>query len=125
MYTGFVVLELSKVLMYDFHYSHNQGQYGNNKARLLFFTDTGNLCCNIQTDDLYDDMARNLQHYDTSAYPKTHPLYSPVNAKAIGKFKDKTNSIPPEEFVRLRAKMYSLKCSYPKMTAKGIKKSYI
>jgi len=67
-------------------------------------------------------MARNLQHYDTSAYPKTHPLYSPVNAKVIGKFKDGTNSIPPEEFVGLRAKMYSLKCSYPKMTAKEIKK---
>ena len=28
MYTGFVVLELSKVLMYDFHYNHIQGQYG-------------------------------------------------------------------------------------------------
>jgi len=70
-------------------------------------------------------MARNLQHYDTSVNPKTHPLYSPVNAKVTGKFKDETNSIPPEEFVGLRAKMYSLKCSYPKMTAKGIKKSYI
>ena len=70
-------------------------------------------------------MARNLQHYDTSAYPKTHPLYSPVNAKVIGKFKDEINFISPEEFVGLRAKMYSLKCSYPKMTAKGIKKSYI
>ena len=116
MYTGFVVLELSKVLMYDFHYNHIQGQYGSDRARLLY---------KIQTDDLYDDMARNLQHYDTSAYPKTHPLYSPVNAKVIGKFKDETNSIPPEEFVGLRAKMYSLKCSYPKMTAKGIKKSYI
>ena len=124
MYTGFVVLELSKVLMYDFHYNHIQGQYGSDRARLLF-TDTDSLCYKIQTDDLYDDMARNLQHYDTSAYPKTHPLYSPVNAKVIGKFKDETNSIPPEEFVGLRAKMYSLKCSYPKMTAKGIKKSYI
>jgi len=39
MYTGFVVLELSKVLMYDFHYNHIQGQYGSDRARLLF-TDT-------------------------------------------------------------------------------------
>jgi len=70
-------------------------------------------------------MARNIQHYDTSAYPKTHPLYSPINCKVIGKFKDVTDSIPPEEFVGLRAKMYSLKCNYPKMTAKGIKKRYI
>jgi len=52
-------------------------------------------------------------------------MYSPVNAKVIGKFKDKSNFIAPEKFVGLRAKMHTLKCSYPKMTAKGIKKSYI
>jgi len=124
-YTNFVVLELSKVLMYEFHYnSHMQGQYGADRARLLF-TDTDSLCYKIQTEDLYEDMASNLQHYDTSAYPKTHPLYSPANAKVIRKFKDETNSIPPEKYVDLRAKMYSLKCDYPKMTAKGIKKSYM
>jgi len=36
MYTGFVVLELSKVIMYDFYYNHIQGQYGCDRARLLF-----------------------------------------------------------------------------------------
>jgi len=36
MYTGFVVLELSKVLMHDFYYNHIQGQYGSDRARLLF-----------------------------------------------------------------------------------------
>ena len=90
LYTGFVMLELSKVLMYDFHYNHIQGQYGADRVRLLF-TDTDSLCYQTETDDLYEDMAKNLQHYDTSAYPKTHPLYSPINAKVIGKFKDETN----------------------------------
>ena len=70
-------------------------------------------------------MASKLHHYDTSAYPKTHRLYSQANANVIGKFKGETNSIPVEEFVGLRSKMYSLKCGYPKMTAKGIKKSYM
>jgi len=124
IYTGFVVLEFSKVLMYEFHYKHTQCQYGADRARLLF-TDTDSLCYQIQTEDLYEDMASNLQHYDTSAYPKTHPPYNPINAKVIGTFKDETNSIPPEEFVVLRSKLYSLKCGYPKMTAKGIKKSYM
>jgi len=64
-------------------------------------------------------VSRILQHYDTSAYPKTHPLYSPVNAKVIGKFKDETISILTEEFVGSRAKIYSLKCSYPKMSKKS------
>ena len=124
LYIGFVVLELSKVLMYDFHYNHIQKKYGANRARLLF-TDTDSFCYSIQTDDLYKDMENNLDLYDTSAYPVNHDLHRSSNAKVIGKFKDETNSMPPEEFVGLRAKMYSLKCNYPKMTAKGIKKSYI
>ena len=128
MYTGFVVLELSKVLMYEFHYKHVQGQYGADRARLLF-TDTDSLCYQIQTEDLYQDMTNNLQHYDTSAYPKSHPLYSPVNAKVIGKFKDETNSVLPQVFMGLRAKIYSLYVpntkKESKMTAKGIKKSYM
>jgi len=60
LYTGFVVLELSKVLMYQFHYEHILCQYGADRARLLF-TDTDSLCYQIQTDDLYQDMANNLQ----------------------------------------------------------------
>jgi len=124
MYTGFVVLELSKILMYEFHYKHILAKYGADRARLLF-TDTDSLCYCIETDDLYKDMTRNIQLYDTSAYPVTHFLYCPTNAKVIGKFKDETNSIPPEEFVGLRSKMYSLKCNYSKMAVKGVKKSYI
>jgi len=120
-----VVLEVSKVLMYDFHYNHIQYQYGADRARLLF-TDTDSLCYQIQTDNLYEDMAKNLHHNDTSAYPKTHLLYSPINVKVIGKFKDDTNSVPPEEFVGLGAKMYSLYVpnieKESKMMAKGIKK---
>jgi len=57
LYTGFVVLELSKVLMYDFHYNHIQSQYGADRARLLF-TDIDSLCYQIETDDLYEDMAK-------------------------------------------------------------------
>jgi len=123
-----VVLELSKVLMYDFHYNHIQDQYGADRTRLLF-TDTDSLCYQIQTNDVYEDMAKHLQHYDTSVYPKTHPLYSPINAKVIGKFKDETNSVPPKEFVGLRAKMYSLYVpnieKESKMTAKNIKKAVL
>ena len=119
VYTGFVVLKLSKVLMYKFHYKHIQGQWRWSGE------DTDSHYYQIQTEDLYEDTASNLQHYDNSAYPKTHPLYNPANVKVIGKFKDETSSIPPEEFVGLRSKIYSLRCNYPKMTAKGIKKNYI
>jgi hypothetical protein len=107
MYTGFTVLELSKVLMYKFHYEKILPRYSPDKARLLF-TDTDSLRYHIQTDDIYEDMQQNLDYYDTSGYPPTHPLYSPKNAKVLGKFKDETNGDHPVEFVGLRSKMYSL-----------------
>ena len=52
LYTGFVVLEVSKVLICGFHYTHIQRQYGAERARLLF-TDTNSRCCKIQPDDLH------------------------------------------------------------------------
>ena len=48
---GFSILELSKVLMYDFHYNTMKKQYGD-KIKLLF-TDTDSLCYEIQTEDVY------------------------------------------------------------------------
>jgi hypothetical protein len=73
-------------------------------------------------------MAKNLDRYDTSNFEKTHPLYSAKNARVLGKFKSETGSQAPCEFCGLRSKMYSLLITAnekPKMTAKGIKKSYV
>ena len=125
IYTGFSILEISKAHMYRFHYDVMLAKYGLD-CRLLF-TDTDSLCYSIRTDDLYDDMTTFSDHLDTSSYPKDHPLYSPRNAKVLGKFKDECHAIAPLEFVGLRAKMYSLLVSRElmKMTAKGVKSSYI
>ena len=121
---GFCVLELSKLLMYRFHYEHILPRYGSN-AKLLF-TDTDSLCYEIQTEDVYADMKQDLDLYDTSDYPQDHPNYSAANCKIIGKFKDECNGVPPVEFVGLRAKMYSLLLpnGKSKSTAKGIKSSF-
>jgi hypothetical protein len=117
---GFVVLELSKLHMYRFHYEHMRPKYGD-KAKLLF-TDTDSLTYDIETEDLYRDMASDAWLYDTSNYPKDHALYSIANAKVIGKFKDETGGTAPLEFVGLRSKMYSilLPDGKEKKTAKGI-----
>ncbi len=112
--------------MYEFHYRNILAKYGPERAKLLF-TDTDSLCYHIQTDDLYADMAQDLDCYDTSNYPKDHPLYSPINSKVLGKFKDETASIPPTRFVGLKAKMYALETDpskAPKLTAKGIKRTW-
>ena len=126
MYTGFTMLELSKLHMYDFHYSHMMPKYGPEKAKLLF-TDTDSLTYKVTTPDLYQDMKQDLHLYDTSNYPQDHPLYSAVNKKVIGKFKDETGGLLITEFVGLRPKMYSIKLEdgKEKKTGKGIKKSVL
>ena len=122
MIVGMCILDLSKTLMYNYHYNTIKKQYGNN-AKLLF-TDTDSLTYHIKTNDLYNDMKKETNLYDFSEYSLSHPNYDETNKKMIGKFKDETNGKPIEEFIGLRSKMYSIKLSKEKnkATAKGIKK---
>jgi hypothetical protein len=89
IYVGFSVLDLSKLLMYQFHYEYIVEKFGN-RAKLLF-TDTDSLCYAFQTDDIYRDIAPDSDRFDFSDYPKNHFLYSEINKKVIGKMKDETN----------------------------------
>jgi hypothetical protein len=125
MFVGFSILELSKTLMYDFHYNTMKAKYGE-KATLLF-TDTDSLCYHIKTDDLYEDMLTMKDQFDFSEYPKEHLCYDETNKKVIGKFKDETNAKPIEEFCGLRSKLYSVKTydDKEKKVAKGVQKRVI
>ncbi|GBM66442.1 hypothetical protein AVEN_266968-1 [Araneus ventricosus] len=76
---GFAILELSKALIYDFQYNVILKKYGD-KARLLF-TDTGSLCYEITTEDLFKDFEDSKQYFDFSDYPLDHPLFSQENKK--------------------------------------------
>lgn len=124
IYVGFSILDLSKTLMYDFHYNYMKTKYGS-KAQLLF-TDTDSLCYDVTTDDLYRDLKDDKDSFDFSSYPKQHPLYDATNKKVIGKMKDETESVPVKEFVGLRSKMYSfIHGDMEKRSAKGVSKAAI
>jgi hypothetical protein len=124
IYVGFTVLDLSKTLMYDFHYNYMKCVYNDNCK--LLFTDTDSLCYHVFTDDIYNDMSAAQHLFDTSDYPADHPLFSTQNKKVLGKMKDETPGTPIEEFVGLRSKMYSIKCGgIEKKRAKGVKKSIV
>ena len=105
-YVGFAVLELSKLLMYHFHYDFMLQRYPNNAASMLF-TDTDSLVYHIQTDDLYADLAEHAEHFDFSNYANDHPLHSGTNKMVVGKMKDEAAGKIITEFVGLRPKMYS------------------
>ena len=124
-YVGMCILDLSKTLMYDFHYKYIKKKYGD-KAKLLF-TDTDSLTYEIQAEDVYQDFWNNRHLFDNSDYPESSPYFDKTNKKIIGKFKDEVAGVPITEFIGLKSKMYS----YVKenqtggKTAKGIKKSVI
>ena len=67
VYVGRSILDLSKHLMYDWYYNHLKVQYGG-RAELLY-TDMDSLVLEVQTEDVYADMARNADQYYTSNYP--------------------------------------------------------
>ncbi|CAG2205034.1 unnamed protein product [Mytilus edulis] len=136
IYAGQAILDLSKRLMYEFHYKVMKPQYGD-KINLLF-TDTDSLCYEILTDDVYEDMKPIKDLFDTSNYGsfnKTKHLFSSKYKKVVGKFKDELGGVPLKEFVGLRPKMYSLlynqtstegiTCEKEKKVAKGISKTEI
>ena len=106
VYTGMTILDKSKILMYDFFYNHLKKKYGE-KCELLY-TDTDSLLLKIETEDVYKDIKANENFYDTSDYPKEHPLHSTVNKKVLGKMKDECAGTPISEYVGLRSKMYSI-----------------
>ena len=60
------ILQLSKVLMYEFHFDYIKNKFGNN-SRLLF-TDTDSLIYEIKTEDIYEDFSSNKEMFDFSNY---------------------------------------------------------
>ena len=110
VYLGMSILDLSKTLMFDFHYNYIKKKYGD-KAKLLF-TDTDSLMYEIRTEDFYEDIKGDVKdRFDTSDYPSNHPSGIPTgcNKKVLGMFKDEAGGKIIDEFVGLRAKLYSYK----------------
>ena len=128
VYLGMSILDLSKTLMFDFHYKYIKPKYGS-KAKLLF-TDTDSFIYEIQTEDFYKDISGDVRdRFDTSDYPEGHPSGLPtgINKKVLGMFKDEAAGKIIKEFVGLRAKLYSYKMEEGKENkrCKGIKKAVV
>ena len=108
VYCGMSILEISKTLMYDFHQKYMKPKY-ENKVKLLF-RDTDSLAYEIKTEDFYKDISCDvLARFDTSNFPKDHISGFPNdwNKNVVGMMRDEVGGKIIEEFVGLRAKLYS------------------
>ena len=123
IFLGLSILEISKILMYEFWYDYMKPKYDNNIK--LCYMDTDSFIMNIKTEDFYKDIANDVEkRFDTSNYEVDRPLPTGKNKKVIGLMKDELGGRVITEFVALRPKTYSYltdDCKENKK-AKGTKK---
>ena len=119
LYVGMAILDLSKILMYNYWYDVIRKKYPD--ARLLY---TDSIVFRVETEDKYKEM--NLTKYDTSNYPKGHPCFSERNKKVVGLPKDEGGGQPISKFVALRSKSYCVKFQDTELKRhKGVKKCVV
>ena len=104
IYVGFTVFELSKWLMYNFHYNLTK----KNDAGLLL-TDTESLTYEIKSEDIYEDSFKHKHLFYFSSYSEYSKFFDPTNKKVIGKMKDVSEGVIIDDFVGLKPKMDSMK----------------
>ena len=123
IYLGQAILDISKILMFEFWYDYIKPKYGD-KVRLCYM-DTDSFVMHIKTDDFYRDIGNDVdKSFDTSNFNKSdnRPLETGKNKKVTaGKFKDELGGKILTEFFALRAKAYSfLIDEYTVLTMKRI-----
>ena len=104
IYVGFNILDLSKLLMYEFHYKYVESKYSTN----LLFTDTDSLVYEIKTENIYEKFYKDKNLFDFSEYSLNSRFYDSANKKVIGKMKDELKGKIISEFIGLKSKLYSL-----------------
>ena len=126
IYLGLSILEISKILMYEFWCDYMKPKYINNVK--LCYMDTDSFIMNIKTNDFYEDIASDVKNrLDTSNYEVNRPLLMGKNKKVIGLMKDELGGKIITEFITLRPKTYSYLTDDGKedKKAKGTKKCAI
>ena len=90
----------------------------------LYYMDTGSSVEVIETEDVYRDIAKDVEtRFNTGGYSKdeNRPLPIGKNKKVIGLMKDEICRKIMTEFVSLRAKMYVYRKTDKKMEEKRCK----
>ena len=127
VYLGQAILDLSKIVMYEFHYDYIKPKYDGENLKLCCM-DTDSLVYEIKIEDFYADIADYIPaRFNTSSYNPDRPLPIGLNKKVIGLMKDELEGAIMTEFVALRPKLYSYKKldGSEDKKCKGIKKCVV
>ena len=99
VYLGQAILDLSKTIMYEFHYEYMKKKYHEVDLKLLYM-DTDSLVYKIRTEDFYKDISEDVEaRFGTSGYVPSRPLPIGKNKKVIGLMKDELGGKIMKEFV--------------------------
>ena len=125
IYVGAQILDLSKTLMYQFHYEYMKKKFNNIQA---LYSDTDSIIYHMKTEDFYKDISSDINEwFDTSGYEVSKgDIELNANKKVLGKFKDETSDQVISHFCANRSKSYSFKVNneeVSKNTLKGIVKA--
>ena len=126
IYVGLSILEISKILIYEFWYDYMKPKYNDNVK--LCYMDTDSFVMHIKTNYFYKGISDDVDNrFDTSKYEVKRPLPIGKNKKVIGLMKDELGGEIITEFIALRPKTYSYLSDNDKIDkkAKGTKKCII
>ena len=97
VYLRQTILDLSKTIMYEFHYDYMRPKYSDHLQ--LCYIDTDSLVYHIKTKDFYADIKDDVPtRFDTSGYCSNRPLPIGLNKKVIGLMKDELGGDIMSEF---------------------------
>ena len=90
LYLDMSILDISKILMYEFWYDYITPKYGDKEK--LCYTDTDSFVIYIKTEDCFEDISNGVEKwFDTSNHDKNDKRLLPLgkNKKVPILFKDK------------------------------------
>ena len=126
IYVGMCILDIAKVVLYEFHYDFVKKVFGSNCK--LLYTDTDSLLYEIKHPDVYEVIKDNIERFDTSEYPPDNPYKLPqLHKKIPGLMKDECNGKIITSMWGLRSKMYCLQVEHKDFVkkAKGVKSNIV
>ncbi len=118
---GAVILDLSKLVMYKFHYQVVLKAYSPFAVKILCM-DTDGILYSFRDKDPRHLVHKFPQWFDTSNFDINHPCYDPTQAQELGRFKFVYSKKEILEYVGLKPKLYSIQFNNDdgKKLAKGV-----